>query len=398
MSNNREFWRNNVVFGLASIVIGVVNYAYHVVLAHVLGPGDYGDLTAFLNVAALLALPGAVVTLLYTRLGRRAATSRGEAMGLWAMGIGLWVGLWAGRQPIAAILHVNPRLMAVFALEVVPSLALAANTGIVQRARWFVWVGLLGVLNTGFRMLAALGAAFIHFGLMGVGWLEGIAAWLTWGVSRRLASRVAEIGEPSRANVVAGTAVVGTINVLMTVADGLISKSALPPVAAGWFNGLATIGHTVQVLANSFGTVMLTSIIAHPAHSHRFLWITAGIYAGLAALAEVVFWRAGPWVVAVILGPRFLAVVPWLPYYTLGMIAAGFLNIAMLYSVGQKQWVVMGTSAAGLVVWVYRLLPLTSVTGFVRVTTGTMGITLAATGVVLAWGAVRVRPKQPARG
>lgn len=384
-AGSKGFWQDNILFGLASLIAGLFNYLYHVVLAHVLGPGDYGDLSAFLNVTAFLVLPGPVVTLLYTRLGRRRGVrARRESWALWLGGAGLWLVLTLLSRPLGATLHVSPFLLIVFTLEVVPSLALAANFGILQRVRWYLWVGVLTVLITAFRVVAAGLAVFIHvWPLATVGSLEGLAAFVAFWVSRRWAGRAPWVGEPSRVDVISGTAVVGVINVLLAVADGLMAKHSLPPLAAGRFNGMATIGHTVQFLSASFGTVMLTSIIADPPRRRRFLGFTVMVYGGLAAVAETLFITAGPWVVMTVLGRRFGPVVAWLPYYGWGMIALGFINIAMLYSVALKRWEVIATTGLGLVVWVWRLSLAHTIEDFVRATTSTLVAVFAATVVVM---------------
>ncbi len=385
LAKSREFWKDNVIFGAASLIAGVFNYLYHVVLAHVLGPGQYGDLTTFLNVTSFLVLPGPVITLLYTRLGRRTGgAGRRESLWLWGGGVGIWLALMLFSRPLGRALHVSPILMVVFTLEVVPSLALAANFGILQRVRWYLWVGLLTVLITGFRVIAAAIAAFLHFfPLFSVGLLESVAAFVAFMASRGLAARAPLVGEPSKADVISGTAVVGVINVFLAISDGLMAKHSLGPIAAGRFNGLATIGHTVQFISGSFGTVMLTSAIADPEKRLRFLGTTTAVYGGIALAAQAVFITRGRWVVLTVLGLHFIPVVAWLPYYGWGMIALGLINIAMLYSVALKRWEAIVTTGIGLVYWIWRLARSHSVGGFVRATTNTMMAVLLATVVMM---------------
>lgn len=374
---------------------GLFNYLYHVVLAHVLGPGDYGDLTTFLNVTAFLVLPGPVITLLYTRLGRREGVQgRRETKWLWTGGIAIWLLLILLSNPLGRMLYVSPVLLMVFTLEVVPSLALAANIGILQRVRWYVWVGLLTVLITGFRVVAAAIAVLLHvYPLFMVGLLEGLAAFVAFFVSRRWAHAAPLVGEPSKADVIWGTAVVGIINVFLAISDGLLAKHSLGPVTAGRFNGLATIGHTVQFISGSFGTVMLTSVIADPSKRHKFLGTTTAVYGLLAGGAELTFLFRGRWVVMAVLGRHFLPVVPWLPYYGWGMIALGLINIAMLYSVALKRWEAIVTSGLGLIVWIWRLTASHSIAAFVRNTTVTMVAALAATILIMMAVEVWARPK-----
>lgn len=399
VAKSRDFWKDNVVFGAASLIAGLFNYLYHVVLAHVLGPGDYGDLATFLNVTAFLVLPASVVTLLYTRLGRRTGhQGRRESWMLWGGGLGIWLLLVVFSRPLGTMLRVSPVLLVIYTIEVVPTLALAANLGILQRVRWYFWVGFLTVLVTAFRVLAAAGAAWLHFfPLFTVGALEGPAVFVALFFSRHLARRSPLVGEPSRADVIGGTAVVGIINVFLAISDGLLAKHSLGPVVAGQFNGLGTIGHTVQFVSGSFGTVMLTSVIADPDVRRRFLATTIMIYALIAGAAEFVFIVRGRWVVMTILGRHFLPVVPWLAYYGWGMIALGFINIAMLYSVALKRWEAIIATGVGLLFWIWLLLQSHSIGGFVRYTTNTMVVVLIATAVTMLVVEMRVAPSGPLR-
>ena len=380
---------------MASLLTGLFNYLYHVVLAHVLGPGIYGDLATFLNVTAFLVLPGPVITLLYTRLGRRAKSrAHVESWLLWGAGIALWALLALFSSPLGRMLHVSASLLVVFSLEVVPTFALAANLGILQRVRWYLLVGILTVLMSAFRVVAAGISAFLHiYPLVLVGLLEGIAVFVTFIVSKGWAARAPWVGEASKADVISGTAVVGVINVLLAVSDGLLAKHSLGPVAAGRFTGMATIGHTIQFLSGSFGTVMLTSIIAGPKHRFRFVGMTLLVYATLAGAAQFFFLTRGRWVVMTILGRHFEPIVPWIPYYGWGMISLGFINIAMLYSVALKRWEAIATTGLGLSIWIWRLMHAHSVGSFVAHTTTTMVATLVATVIIMVVVEMRGGPR-----
>lgn len=395
MAALRRFFKDNVVFGGASVVAGFFNYLYHVVLAHVLGPAPYGDLTTFLNVTALMVIPASVVTLVYTRLGKRpqGPESRRESVYLWGVAAVLWGLVWAFNRPLSRILHVSGPLLVIYTAEVLPSLALAANLGILQRARWYVYVGLLGVVNTGFRVVAAAGAAWSGYRLAAVGILEGVAAWVTWGGSRYVASRVRETGEATNATVISGTALVGVTNVLLGLSDGLLAKHALTAAAAGRYNGLATIGHSLQFMSQSIGTVMLTAIISDFSHRRRYLWITVAVYATLVGVGEGFFTVRGSWLVIAILGQRFLPIVRFLPYYGWGMASLGLNNIVMLYSVALKRWEVVAASDLGLLYWIWQMARLHHFSSFVYVTAQTqMALAVLVVGVIVVGAVARNRP------
>lgn len=368
------------------------NYLYHVVLARVLGPAQYGDLAALLNVTWLWLLPGPVVTLVYTRIGRRQGRAgRVETGVLWGSGVVLWGLVWAVAEPLVRLLHVSALLFVLFTLEVVPSLALAANQGALQRARRFEWVGAVMLLNNGFRVVAAAGAAWAGLRLAALGVLEGVAAWCAWGLSAWAVARLGPHQGESGPATVAGTAVVGTLTALWALLDGLLAKHALGAHAAGLYNGLATIGHSVQYVSGSLGVVMMTNILARPSQRVRFFTASLGVYAAVAAcfFALVAGWA--PTVVRLILSPHFLPVASFLVYYGWGMIALGFLNLILLYAVAVDQWSVLLPAAGGMAIWVAVLWRTDTLSAFVGRSTAVLVATWAGSAAWMAASAWRRR-------
>ncbi len=398
MAKFRAFWKDNIIFGCATLLSGLFNYLYHVVLAHVLGPRLYGDLATFLNVTSFIVIPASVIVLVYTRMGQSPSKfAYIQSIGLWAGGLGLWLLVWLMKGTLARTFHVNTTLLIVYTAEVVPSMALAANVGMLQRSRWYLWVGLLGVLNTGFRVLAAASALWSEYRLMAVGLLEGIAAWVTWFVSKLIATHVALTGERTSSRVVLGTAVVGIINILFALVDGLAAKYALSPVIAGQYTGLATLGHSLQFVSGSLGTVMLTAILSDPRYRYRFLLMTLVVYSILAGIGEWLFIAYPKLLVLTVLGKGFLELVPWLGFYGWGMICLGLLNIVMLYSVARRRWEVVFTAGGGLLYWTWALIQDHSLAGFVISTTHIMFVIMCLTVTALAvtqiFGTRVVRPQ-----
>lgn len=383
-SRLKEFWSDNLIFGGATLLAGLFNYLYHVVLAHHLGPGTYGDLMTFLNVTWLLVLPAPVVTLIYTRLGKRPAHAVTESVWLWGGGIFLWLMTLPFDQSLSRLLHINPLLLAVFNFEVVPSLALAANQGMLQRARRYVWVGILAVLNNGFRVAAAAGTNFSGYRLFALGLMEIAGVWVAWGASRWFVNKMGQVGEPVSASLITGTAVAGVLTAISSLADGLFAKHSLGATLAGQYNGLATLGHSIQFIAGSLGTVMLTSMLANPAQRNRYLVLTLAVYGGLAGAMLLIFASATSWVVVLVLGRKFLDVAPYLFPYGMGMVALGFLNLAMMYSVARKRWEPIMAVALGVVYWLWQLLRARTFGEFVHATFSVMGSTLGVTCCVMA--------------
>ncbi len=376
-SQDGDFWKDNGILGGAAIIAGLINYGYHVVLAHLLGPAEYGSLATLLNLTAIMVLPASVVTLVYTRFGRQSERGIRESWGLWSVGLLLWLAMALFRMPLGQVFRVPGGLLVLFTLEIIPSLATGANRGILQHVRRYWAVGLILVLSNGFRVFAAVATWLTAYRLVALGIFEASAAGLTWGVSRWLSGRAREVGHGSSTSWVAGTALVGILNVVMGVADGMVSKHTLAPLWAGEYNGLATIGHTVQYVSGSLGTVMLTSIVADPKAHLKFVSITFGSYLFISGSAEWVFsqWALG--VVRLILGPHFFSIAPYLGQYGWGMMALGLLNITLMYAVATKRWAPLAVAGVGITIWVWTLLGERSVAGMVHTTVLVMGASAA---------------------
>ncbi len=374
-SKARDFWKDNVILGGAAVIAGLINYCYHVVLAHLLGPTEYGSLATLLNVTQVMVLPASVATLVYTRFGTRPARKRVESVALWTIGVMLWGSMLVFRRPLGHMLRIDAGLLILFTLELIPSLAIGANTGILQHIRRYWAVSLIVVLSNGFRVFAAVATLLSHYRLVALGAFEALAAGMTWVVSRWLTTQVVATGDESSSGWMVGTALVGAANVVMGVADGMISKHNLSPFWAGEFNGLATIGHTVQYLSGSLGTVMLTSILANPKSQRKFALITLCIYLGLSGTAEGLFIQFGGGVIAVILGKHFLPMLPYLGQYGWSMMTLGLVNITLMHAVATKRWLPMAMAGLGIVVWIWALFMDASVKELVQSTEMVMGAT-----------------------
>jgi len=374
-----------------------MNYCYHVVLAHLLGPSEYGSLATLLNLTTVMVIPASVVTLIYTRFGRREQQAERESWLLWSLGVALWILMVGFRNDLAQILRVGSLLVVIFTLELIPSLAIGANMGILQHVRRYWAVGLLIALSNGIRVLAALATMLTLYRLLALGLFEAAAAAVTFAVSRWLSAATVAQTKDSSPGGVTETALVGVANVVMAVADGMISKHNLSPFWAGEYNGLATIGHTIQYISGSLGTVMLTSILAEPKAHLKFAGLTLAVYGILSASAQWVFCQRAEEVVELVLGTHFVAVVPYLGRYGWGMMAVGFLNITLMYAVASKRWAPMALVGLGIIVWVGGLSLQNTFAGFVNATVVIMGATAAAAmgmQIILAWRGGRDRREQ----
>lgn len=388
-----KFWRDNLVYGLASVLAGIFNWLYAILLAHGLGPARYGVVVTLNNVMAVLMLPAAVVSLAATRRGKPALDLRRLRAGYGAVGVGLWLIVTVLAGPLGAALKVSPVLFSIFGLAAWPMMDYAANLGYLARARRYLWLGALGVAEGGLAVAAVLGALGSHYPLAMLGVYQATLVWVLWAISVGAVNRLAPSPAPSGRSV-ALAALVGITQSLMNLTDGVIAKARLLPTDAGLYNGLATVGQSVPFAAASLSLVMLTAMLDRPGEHRRWFRGTLTLYGILGLGAEVLFWRAPRTVVHWALGPGFAGVAHLLAAYGIGMLALGFVLIFLAEAVARGWWVLLVPQALGLAAWAAGLFYASNLAALVSVTARFLSALAVGTFLVRIW----VGRRDPAEG
>lgn len=329
-----RFLHDNALLNAGALLAGVANVLYHVVVARMLGPVSYGVLTALVTVVLLLEVPVSVLALVYTRRGTRPAQLGSLNLRFVLAGLGVWVLLALFRRPIAHLFHLPPGLVLLFGLAVVPAYAYGLNVGVLQWAGRFAWASLAIAWDA---VGATLGAALVYlsaFGLVGlvvVGPLVSLTDLAVSWVGARTGVRYAAARGLGSFGALFNAGGVGMLALVLTSADVLAAKHALPPQMAGYYGGLATIGRAPMYFAGSIGTVLLSSTQRDPARGVRYLVYSILAMLGLGILGMGLYALGGPLVIQIALGVRFLPMAGELLPYTGAMVGQGLMVIALYY-------------------------------------------------------------------
>lgn len=378
------FWRDNLIYGTSTLLSGVFNYFFSVLLAHGLGPVRFGTVVTVLNVTSVLFTLIPVVNLIATRVGR---PSSGVERWWWGLGLGFWGGMWAAGGWLSASLGVPRLLLVLFGAAVVPGLATAANLGYLQRERRYLAVGVLASADAGLGLIAVVLSLSYPHALTVLGLMLNGLAWLLWAASAKLAGAVGHGAEPiPLLRVMLGTFYVGVLTQSWQIADGIAAKSGLGPVAAGRYNGLATIGHSLPFVAASLAMVMLTAILNDPAKTRRHVGRTLAVYALMAGMAEAIFWALPGPLVQIVLGSGYRPVVTLMASYGLGMVALGILEIVSAYVVATRNWTLAIPAGLGTAWWCWDVFHTHNLAQMAHTTAGALAATAAVSlgGLALA--------------
>jgi O-antigen/teichoic acid export membrane protein len=307
------------------------------------------------NVVAIMTLPASVVTLAATRRGKPSARLARLHLRYGGAGIFLWLLLSAASKTLSHTFKISPFLFLIFGLAAWPVVDYAANLGYLARARRYAWLGGLTAAGSALSVAAVLIAMRRAHMIALLGILQAASLWILWGLSAVVVRRLSVQG-PVGGRPVALSAGVGIVESLMALTDSVMAKARLIPVSAGLYNGLATIGQALPYGAGSLALVMLTAMLDQPSGRSRWFRRTLMLFLGLAGPAELIFWLDSRAVVEFALGPQFLAVVPLLAFYSLGMLALGIMIILLTEAIARLWWPMLGLAIFGLALWVALLL------------------------------------------
>jgi O-antigen/teichoic acid export membrane protein len=153
----------------------------------------------------------------------------------------------------------------------------------------------------------------------------------------------------------ANAGVVGVLALVLTSTDVLVAKHGLTPQAAGYYSGLATMGRAPVFFAGAVGTVLLSSAQRDAARARAYLLRSLLLVGVLGSIGVLVYVLAGHLAVSLMLGPRFLPMVPQLVLYTSAMTMQSGIVVGLYYGAAKSWHWPTAAAAVGFVVWMVLL-------------------------------------------
>lgn len=370
--------RANLAFLVASLLTGLGNYAYQIVVGRLLSPTDYGAVAALISLYYVVLVPASVFSTLSMGLSTRAAASasREQIRGVYssltrqAAGTGLLISavLIIFSRPIAAFLHIDSTspLMLLAAASVL-AVILPVPRGILQGTQRFGALSANTVLESMLKVVLAAGLILAGFGRDGaLGALvlsSGIALLAARLVLRHL-RRVTGIQPPRRqiANVGLPILVASLAMAVLQGGDVVIVRHLLQPHEAGLYSAMSTLGKLIFFVTASLAGVMFPVVgtLYHAGRPHRR---TSNAFVAASASVSVVgivlFHLCARPLVLGSLGPEYLAIVPQLSWFAtaVGMLGVSNTLISYFLSTGRKSFLwplALIAPAYPLVIWLLQ--------------------------------------------
>ena len=351
-STLRSFWHQTMVLLFALALVNLSNYAFHIVMSRMLGPGNYGALAALLAVVLVLSIPFSVIQ---TAIADKTATlhSSGRSHDVrdlaasavkttapFAVAAGAAVALLA--PLLSGFLHVDIVSSLLLAPYVVASIPASVAQGVLQGAHRFHGLAGLQIATTILRLVT--GVTFVWMGLGVPGAL--LATAVSTSLAVPMALRLVGVGRTTwlrakrtlasvRGDL--GTALLGLSTFWVLVeADLALARHFLPSEVSGYYSSAGIVARALLFLPAAVGIVAFPRFVASRAHDiERMRWLRASV-AGVGALALVglaVLILVREPLMTVAFGSQYEPAVTILPILAVAMGWLGVVNVLVYFHI-----------------------------------------------------------------
>jgi len=408
-----RFWGNSLVFFLGSFLAGFSNYLFQVLMARLLSKPDYGELQALLALLGIISVPAAALA---TILVRQTAGFKSEDRlakihglfssftnwGLVSASFLFFVFIFFSRIIAASLNLVSIGPVLISAIFIFPLFLSSINRGIVQGLEGFKSLSVIGVLETGSKIILA-------FYLVKIGWaINGAlgAAVLALGGGylltllplRDILKEKKEVLEKVEVIKMARyfLPVFLTILVLSLFLqlDMILVKHFFDPETAGDYGALVLLARIVFFLVSPIIAVMFSLTAGAESFIQAQSFLKKTLLATMfLSLPVLFFYFLFPEIVIkILISNKFIQISPFLGWLGLTIFFYGLVQIFSQYflSLGKKNFlpILMGGVLLETILISWRHESLWQVIGAINLA---MAVTLAGLLVLYFRGARRVK-------
>jgi len=257
----------SIIMLLSTSLVSVLNFAFNVSMARMLGPAQFGHITAavtILMLASAITLAFQMVCAKFVArndtVGEKVSVYRSLRGKAWVVSLGVGAALLISTKPISAYLHIpDPWLLAVLAIGVAAYVPLGVRRGAMQGVCSFGRLSGNFIIEALVKLLIAIFLVALGYGVMGaVGAISGsiLAAHFfppmgsLFGTKPKTAHQPASFHEGMQATVFfVGQVIINNIDILLV-------KHFFAPDLAGVYAAVALVGRVLYFAAWSVVSAM----------------------------------------------------------------------------------------------------------------------------------------------
>lgn len=366
------FLRHNMIFLFGALAIGGLNYLYYPIMGRMLAPGSFGEvqalfsmfaqITIFLNVLSLLTVN---IVVNYSDNARRDRV----ILELEKLSVGISIVLLAATLLSATVLQDFFRFgsglpFVMLALAVLISTPLTFRTGFLRGHKRFGLVVLAGVLSSLFDIIFSVVLVAAGQGTTGAIFGLALAQIVACGFAVYAARRQG-FTESLRKNFwrlpdlklimpelkYAGLVFVGSLAITgLYSIDTIAVKHYFDAHTAGLYAGIATIARIIFFLTASIAQVLLPSVkLSHAAaQNQKVLTKSLVMLVAIGGAALAGFSILSEFAIKVLMGGTYLPYAELLPRLSLVVFVISLLNLFILYHIALRRYAIAAIVLLGV--------------------------------------------------
>jgi O-antigen/teichoic acid export membrane protein len=366
------FLKHNAIFLFGALAIGGLNYLYYPIMGHMLGTGAFGEvqalfslfaqITIFLNVLSLLTVN--IVVNYNDNARRNRVILELEKLSIGVSAVLLVVTVLAGTVLQHFFNFASPVPFLMLSLAVLISTPLTFRTGFLRGQKRFGLVVLAGVLSSLFDIIFSVVLVLAGQGTSGAILGLALAQIVACGFAI-YAARKYGFTESLRKNFwrlpdlklilpelkYAGLVFVGSLAITgLYSIDTIVVKHYFDAETAGLYAGIATIARIIFFLTASIAQVLLPSVkLNHDAaQNQRVLLKSLVMLVTIGGIGLIGFSVLSEFTIKVLMGSAYLPYANLLPRLSLVVFIISLLNLFILYHVALRRYAIAAIVAIGL--------------------------------------------------
>ena len=374
-----QFLKHNFIYFTGSMILGVINYAYHPVMSRLMTVEDFGETQAIISLSLLSGLFLGFYPSLVTN--HVANNQDGEELndflaGVFTLvlpisiGIFLLVILFSGAlQRFFYFSSPYP----LFSLGVLYLFSVNASfrSSYLHGRKRFSTVSLASITQAGSRLFFAVVLVLLGWRVFGAITALVLAqicglAYLYLRTRKSIKIKTVSVkhlpivwGKLKPYLPYAGLLLIATMTITFFYsADVLFVKRFFPPAEAGLYSGIASIARVIFFLTAPIGGVLFPSIIMKNGHHEnaRLLIKSLLVVAVLGGAFWLIIWQASAFVIKTFIGVRYLDQALLLPLLGLLLLSVSLANILVMYYLALRQYFILYACLAGAVLTIILML------------------------------------------
>lgn len=368
------FVRHNAIFFFGSVAVGALNYLYYPILGRLLEPAVFGEvqalvsiflqLTIFLNVLSMITVN--IVSNYDDSQKANKVVSELEKLAL-LLSMALVVVVVIGMQPLQHFFKFESGLPFVaLALAFVVSVPLAFRTAYVRARQKFGAASAINLFGAVGKLIASVALVLIGWGTLGaIGGIiaaQGLAfGFAAWHAARLGFERPPDSPRLHRVDLgvvrpelkYAALVFVGTMVITLFYSiDIIVVKHYFDAHTAGLYAGIATVARIIFFLTMSISQVMMPAIqLKQSARANRGVLVKSLALNGvIGGVALAVFVLAPRLVIEILMGEKYLEYANLLPGLGVAIFIISILNLFVTYYIALRRYIIaiIGIMSAGV--------------------------------------------------